>query len=80
MSKPTCCGTVIQNTALNKSFYVCTKCKQEVFETDAALQQRYYDSQWNTYPPLPSDFEQLELFPDWTTGSLSNNKDNQDNG
>jgi hypothetical protein len=77
-----CCGNVIENHALGKSFYVCTKCKKEVFPMPSTTPNVEVGSvTYNTYPTTPTpisvefvdkaqDFEQLELFDfPWIDGS-----------
>lgn len=76
MITPSCCGPVIENWALNKSFYVCTECKQEVFAMPDTTPEPSVAASviWTTYPvtpvPMaveevrdyPEDYDQLELF------------------
>lgn len=55
MSLPTCCApdSVIRNSALGKEFFVCTKCKQEVFAPPPVY-------------PTPLEIIEVDDFP-WVT-------------
>lgn len=49
MSNPTCCGEVIENTALGKTFHYCRGCKQEV---QKPLKKRFYTLTDADLPPI----------------------------
>lgn len=87
-----CGGHVIENWALNNKFYVCTECKQEVYEDPSPNATDPTPSRvWTTYPVTPTPLavelvgpiEQNELFIPWVEEfdlPKPNNKDDQDNG